>query len=272
MANSLEFIAGKGIKITANDADKSLTISSNVSQESINTLNSECIKELHKSPEGFPKIFTESSNFVIPKTGTYRVSMVGGGGSGGVNHEDKSEGNNGGTSMVTIKEGTYCAPGGLRGMKDKAAVPNIPYKENVRGYVRGGDPSAKGNDGIGAGGVAGHHSGGGAGSPLKYGTDLELAGNGIRYEIVGAKGGKGYGAGGGGCGSNANENNSGGGSSGCLYVGEHFIVENDVIKIVIGSGGQSVTIGKGLTPETAAGCVSGAGAPGALLLEWVKFI
>lgn len=287
MSNQIEFKAGTGIRLDADAAAKNITIKTTLTQEQINKLSgvggdsfitrTEVETLIANSsggsgepaPENFPKFFTTSTNdFVIPKTGRYRISMVGGGGGGASTHQTSSSiGKTGAATTITFLTQSYSAAGGNPGTHgpDGGGSSNIPF-DGTKGSVKGGNPGQPGENGAGNGGLVNIHygnkqSGGGGGSPLNYNIADISGNNGVYYDSdhVSAYGGKGYGAGGGGGGNGSMDpnGNCGGGASGYLIIKETQINENTNIKISIGAGGRGGSHG------------GGAGAHGAVLIEWI---
>lgn len=293
MSNEIKFKSGNGINISADSLNKTLTFASTIDENKLKALNNANATETNpfltkseiealisaassggsgnygNAPENFPKFFTTSTNdFVIPKTGKYRISMVGGGG-GGASSENTNNtiGFPGAATTIAFLTQSYSAAGGSPGRHgpNGGGISNIPF-DGTKGSVKGGNPGQPGENGAGNGGLVSIHYpkkwGGGGGSPLNYNIADISGNNGIIPQSgqVLAYGGKGYGAGGGGGGSGSVTANSecGGGASGYLVIKEMQINENTNIKISIGAGGNGGTHG------------GGAGAQGAVLIEWVE--
>lgn len=289
MANSIEFVAGNGIAIELNESSRSIKITSNeLTANQKAALNNPSVSSTNKfisasevdvkiqtaiqnggatpglAPEGFPKFFTSSTNYTIPKTGRYKISMVGGG-AGGMALDGGHTGNagSGGSTSVTIKGASYSATGGASN-KPKSS---IPY-DGKQGACSGGNKGERGEDGAGQGGVPYNtYSGGGGGSPLNFNID-QISGGIVSAGV--SKGypnpncsGKGYGAGGGGYGTQ-DRNDAAGGCSGYLVIKELTIEESTPITIKIGGGGAA-----GEVRHTGGDYIAGSGAQGAVLLEWI---
>lgn len=280
-------IAEEGIEIIADDANKSLSIKNKcfLTDTQLETIRNglsgsdkfmtesqirALIAQLsggggnsgdNTSPEGFPKFFKSSTNYTIPKSGRYKIHIVGGGGAGAWWNGSSSTSASGNDSYVEYNSLKYNGVGGSTGISGPSSgsggIPPIPFNMHAGiGGTKGGDPLKNGESGYGAGGSGGtknYSGGGGGGSPLNYNISAIKGGDAID-DKDGAKGGKGYGAGGAGgmCG--------GGGSSGCLNTIVSFINKNTVLKIVIGAGG--------IIDKTTANA-GGDGAQGAVLLEWL---
>lgn len=223
MANSLEFIAGEGIAIAVNDANKSFTLknTSALTAEQMNLLKDgltgsnkfvtlEEIKRLigtdnpATAPEGFPKLILSSGKFVIPKTGKYKIRLVGGGGAGSVNGD--GEGNFGGgaagtATKILFGDQVLIANGGAGGGINVGGKATIAY-DGTKGACSGGDKGQAGGNGVGNGGEkpsSQYSSGSGGGPPFPYNSHIvygkeprSVASDDKSYN------GYGYGAGGGG--------------------------------------------------------------------------
>ena len=286
-------IAEEGIEITANDVNKSLSIKNkcfltDAQLETIRNGLSGSDKFMTESqiraliaqlsgggggntgdntpPEGFPKFFITSANFTIPKTGRYKVSMVGGGGGGGA----EMKGENGGDSCIeynSIKRiGTGGSGGGSGGypITENGGIPAVLFNmQNEIGGTKGGMGGKPGDNGYGQGGKGGNATnfgGGGGGSPLNYNI-LDISAKNAENSSDGY-GGKGYGAGGGGGTNNhGSALGGGGGSSGCLNTFIGNMNTGSKLKVIVGSGGK----GSYNTKNRSAGD----GAQGAVLIEWL---
>ena len=261
MANSIEFVAGNGIAIELNESSRSIKITSNeLTANQKAALNNPSVSSTNKfisasevdvkiqtaiqnggatpgpAPEGFPKFFTSSTNYTIPKTGRYKISMVGGG-AGGISQyaSHNSFETGGGDTSITIKGSTYTARGGQKDTPKSS----IPY-DGKQGACSGGNKGEKGEDGAGPGGVPYNiFSGGGGGSPLNFNIGDISGGNVNDAQDGKNSSGKGYGAGGGGYGR-LEVNNAYGGCSGYLATKELIIQESTEITIKISLDRKSV--------------------------------
>jgi len=300
MSNSIEFVAGNGIEITADNTNKTLTLNntSALTPEQLEKIRNglsgsnkfvtlEEVKELIKNneggnsntpPEGFPKLITISQEIVVPLDGRYKVSLVGGGAAGIIYYGGHlSYYNTGNRTSIRLNnlEILY-ADGGMWNTTDP------PYNPNITPYIRGqnkGGADGKNGESNGAGragkGFSEHHVGGGGGSPLNY--DVSSI-----YSEVWTKDGippiskmdqaSGYGAGGSGFNGLGYNSPPGaldvivGGSSGILVVRTFDFIKNDILKIQIGAGGNSLA---GYINQNMIHIKTGAGVQGAALIEWL---
>jgi len=318
-SNIIELIAGDGINIDANEANDSITLSSadSLTQNQKDALendkannsnkfitSSEAIEKINENvedkygPADFPKFFTTSTNYTIPKSGRYRISAVGGGG-GGLCCGDttQADGVDGSDTIIKISNNVYVAKGGLGGKKGigsfdvHTSAPDILY-DGKHGSLLGGREggnvanyyAAYNGHGVGGGRY------GGAGSPLNYKTFVTLTGRSViklngriikDYESLPAAksidpptvvimpifiyhGGKGYGAGGGACES------YNGGCSGYLLTLELALQKDNIMQIIIGAGGAGGSFRRNDPPNGMREWQSGSGAQGAVLLEWIS--
>lgn len=298
-ANIVNFVAGNGINIVANETLDTLTINAteSLSNDQKAALQNDKANDGNKfitndelmtllgqhvsTPDGYPKFITDSGTVVIPRTGYYRIRAVGGGGGGGGG--DVGDGTDGTPTIVKIIGGsTYTANGGHAGKTQGSVagqqsptptVPNPRY-DTLKGATRGGNNNMQAEDGAGLGGGLA----GGGGTPLNYQTDAQVAQHGanmptVGYNSFGTQGGKGYGAGGGGGGSNFGAPS--GGSSGYLITETLQLDANTNIQITIGSGGLGGTGGfepDGVQTGGLHGYNGGNGAQGAVLIEWIDDI
>ena len=292
MSNSIEFIAGNGIEITANDTNKTLTMVNTSAltpeqlRELINGLSGtnkfvtlEEVKQLiaqnggsSTAPEGFPKLITKSGNFTIPKTGKYKISAVGGGAGGGMG----DGGNPGGDTKVSYGSVNLIAEGGTApgivssyGSGALGGKAKIPY-DGTRGACSGGDAEYSGENGATFGAAAFENCGGGGGSPFNFATNdikaIEAFSATGRHEPNPACG---YGAGGTGIDGphyTTPYGNGGGGCSGHLITFTQIITANTKLNIVVGSGGN---IKYRELSHDHFSYHTGGGVQGAVLIEWL---
>ena len=300
MSNEIKFKSGNGINISADSLNKTLTFASTIDENKLKALNNANATETNpfltkseiesliataisggsgnygNAPAGFPKFFTTSiESFVIPKTGKYRISMVGGGAAGGVGSVGSTfvNGNAGASTLMILRGSTHVAPGGNGSVNEKGGSASIPY-DGTKGSVKGGDGGINGDTGAGQGGIVRNNynywGGGGGGSPLNYNVNAisgeSAQGHYSSSSVVFSEGGKGYGAGGAGAPINrdvgySSGQGAGGGASGYLVIEELTLNENEAMKIVIGAGGIK---------RNGTNVSSGNGAQGAVLIEWVE--
>lgn len=323
MPNIVEFVSGEGIivetdpsngnmkfinseMLTKNqkdalDNDKASDSNKYITNSEVDAKIEEKTNGPDIPPKDFPIFFTNSTqSFIIPKTGRYRISAVGGGGSGAVRHVDISlHGKNGNDTKIIIAGETYIAKGGAGG-KYYTNYTNLPLidtpYDGTKGSTRGGiyvGSNQINNVAENGHGLGGGYCGGG-GSPLNYKTFIKIAtasilhktvGNSVNYETLipsayGQPGfnkqyvmraGYGYGAGSGAC-ADAVHYNVAGGNSGFLITKELQLTKGTSMKIIIGAGGSGVS-GTYVDPHSANGITtptSGNGAQGAVLLEWIS--
>lgn len=297
----LEFIAGNGIDLEANATDCTIKVTNTATipanqKAALNNDKASASnrfitdKEMddkllaaingtsaNPSPEGFPKFITTSSTFNIPKAGKYKISAVGGGGSGSFG----KAGLDGNPTIARIPNKTITANGGHGGSASKpisgstttatGGKPTILY-DGVKGATAGGDYTKDGQNGAFNGGIGTEVIGGGGGSPLNYNTPrivAEKAKSGFSSNADQNESPSpaiGYGAGGDGAhifpdllgvGAGA------GGSSGYLVTETVSLQNNAEIEITIGAGGASVS-------HTDPTYHSGAGVSGAVLIEFIE--
>ena len=295
----LEFIAGNGISLEADSNAGTITMTNTISipENHKAALNNDEASDTNKFItaseleakiqagfgntsilEGFPKFITASNTITIPKTGKYKISAVGGGGSGSFG----KAGLDGAATVVVTPNKTITANGGHGGQASVMATPpntttatggtpTISY-DGTKGATAGGDYKQNGQKGAYNGGVGTPVIGGGGGSPLNYNTPQTVAEkaktnvSSVMGENESPSPAIGYGAGGDGAhiypalsgvGAGA------GGSSGYLVTETLTFVKNATIDITIGAGGASVS-------HTNPTYHSGAGVSGAVLIEFIE--
>lgn len=298
----LEFIAGNGIDLEANSTDCTIkmTNTATIPANQKAALNNDKASASNKfitdkemddkllaaingtsanpSPEGFPKFITTSSTITIPKAGKYKISAVGGGGSGSFG----KAGLDGAATVVVTPNKTITANGGHGGQASvmitspdittaTGGTPTIFY-DGTKGATAGGDYKQNGQYGAYNGGIGTPVIGGGGGSPLNYNTPRVVAEkaktnvSSVAEQNESPSTAIGYGAGGDGAhifpdlpgvGAGA------GGSSGYLVTETMSLQNNAEIEITIGAGGASVS-------HTDPAYHSGAGVSGAVLIEFIE--
>lgn len=307
MSNIVEMIAEEGIEITANDANKSLSIKNKcfLTDTQLETIRnglsgldkfmtesqvraliallSQGAENPNTAPEGIPKIFTSSGTFIIPKNGRYKFSLVGGGGSGSCGGNQSQylswngtfqPGLDGSSTKISFGGNIIEASGGHGATVDSPGRATIPYN-GTQGACSGGKEGTNGESGAGNGGTAStdteqlNPAGGGGGSPLNFNTHLVLSKQPVGMRTLSwAKNGYGYGAGGGGL-SITHRKSGKGGCSGYLKIYEAIFNKETSINITIGAGGMERLHYHQSQGEGNDCWNSGAGAQGAVLIEWL---
>lgn len=285
MSNKIELKAGDGINLEGNSSNKTITIKTKVTDAELAKLtatgNDALVTKAEVqsiissnsgnsvAPTGFPKFFTVSTeSFIIPEDGRYKITVVGGGAAGKIYGSETLAGTNpmGGSSDVYINN-THA----LRG--ESGSFNYVPPTNLNIVWNKGGKAGFNGES-IGGGkagkGFMAHLIGGGGSSPLNYNVNVIHATPPTKSTVPAFSiedQAHGYGAGGSGFALEGYEDFQVGGPSGVLQSKIFELIKNDILKILIGAGGNSLH--HYISSENS-NIRTGDGVQGAVLIEWVS--